>query len=69
MLRNFLPDGDLMDYFGQVLTQGRLFRPQDVFTGNLLGAAGALDAGITTLLDWSHISNSPEHADAAISAL
>jgi cytosine/adenosine deaminase-related metal-dependent hydrolase len=68
-LRNFLPEGDLMDYLFKVLSQGVNFRPQDVFTSNLLGAAGALDAGITTVLDWSHISNTPEHSDAAISAL
>jgi 5-methylthioadenosine/S-adenosylhomocysteine deaminase len=68
-LRNFLPEGDLMDYLFKVLSQGGNFRPQDVFTSNLLGAAGALDAGVTTILDWSHISNTPEHSDAAISAL
>ena len=30
---------------------------------------GAIDAGITTLLDWSHIQASPEHTDAAVEAL
>jgi cytosine/adenosine deaminase-related metal-dependent hydrolase len=30
---------------------------------------GAIDAGITTILDWSHIQSSPEHTDAAIRAL
>jgi cytosine/adenosine deaminase-related metal-dependent hydrolase len=29
----------------------------------------ALDAGITTVLDWSHINNTPEHADEAIRGL
>ena len=33
-------------------------------TRSVVGAA--LDAGITTLVDWSHNNNSPEHADAAI---
>ena len=28
-----------------------------------------MNAGVTTLLDWSHISNSPEHSDAAIQGL
>lgn len=45
------------------------FRPQDAYTGNLVSALGALDAGITTLLDWSHIQGSPEHTDAVIKAL
>ncbi|GAB3558811.1 amidohydrolase family protein [Spirosoma fluminis] len=48
---------------------GAVYRPQDVYAGNLLGAVEAIDAGITTLLDWSHIMNSPENADAAIRAL
>ena len=34
-----------------------------------MGALEALNAGITTMLDWSHISRTPEHADAAIKGL
>jgi len=45
------------------------FRPQDAYVGNLVSALGALDAGITTLLDWSHIQGSPEHTDAVVKAL
>ncbi len=45
------------------------YRPQDAYAGNLVSALGALDAGITTLLDWSHIQGSPEHTDAVIKAL
>jgi 5-methylthioadenosine/S-adenosylhomocysteine deaminase len=45
------------------------YRPQDAYTGNLVSALGALDAGVTTLLDWSHIQGSPEHTDAVIKAL
>jgi 5-methylthioadenosine/S-adenosylhomocysteine deaminase len=45
------------------------FRPQDAYVGNMVSALGALDAGITTLLDWSHIQGSPEHTDAVIKAL
>lgn len=69
VLRNMLPDGDVMDYFQAVLGLGQFFGPDDVYTSNLLGAAAALSGGITTILDWSHISNTPEHSDAAISAL
>ncbi len=58
------------NYFATVLVQlGPLFRPQDVYIGNLLGAVGALDSGITTMLDWSHIMNSPAHADSAVQGL
>jgi len=45
------------------------YRPQDAYVGNLISALGAIDAGITTLLDWSHIQGSPEHTDAVIKAL
>jgi 5-methylthioadenosine/S-adenosylhomocysteine deaminase len=44
-------------------------RPEDAYVGNLLSALGAIDAGITTLLDWSHIQGSPEHTDAVVQAL
>jgi 5-methylthioadenosine/S-adenosylhomocysteine deaminase len=45
------------------------FRPEDAYVGNLISALGAIDAGITTLLDWSHIQGSPAHTDAVIEAL
>jgi cytosine/adenosine deaminase-related metal-dependent hydrolase/ribose/xylose/arabinose/galactoside ABC-type transport system permease subunit len=51
---------------------GRLapaYRPEDAYVGNLVSALGAINAGITTLLDWSHIQASPDHTDAVIAAL
>ncbi len=45
------------------------FRPEDAYAGDLVSALGAIDAGITTLLDWSHIQSSPDHTDAVIQAL
>jgi 5-methylthioadenosine/S-adenosylhomocysteine deaminase len=45
------------------------FRPEDAYVGNLISALGAIDAGITTLLDWSHIQGSPAHTDAVVQAL
>ena len=45
------------------------FRPEDAYAGNLVSALGAINAGITTLLDWSHIQGSPAHTDAVIQAL
>jgi cytosine/adenosine deaminase-related metal-dependent hydrolase len=47
---------------------GPFYRPDDVYAGNLVGLLGALDAGITTVLDWSHIQVSPEHTEAALAA-
>ena len=46
------------------------YRPEDVYIGDDAGPLEALNAGVTTILDWSHISNTPpDHsvADAAIS--
>ena len=43
--------------------------PDDVYAADLLSALGAIDAGVTCVLDWSHIHNSPEHTDAAIKGL
>ena len=45
------------------------FRPEDAYIGDLVGLYGAIDAGITTILDWSHIQATREHADAVINAL
>ncbi|MBB3396163.1 amidohydrolase family protein [Rhizobium sp. BK060] len=45
------------------------YRPQDVYAATLAGALELIDCGITTVLDWVHILNSPEHADASIAAL
>ena len=46
-----------------------VYRPEDVYAGNLISALGAINAGVTTILDWSHIQASPQHTDMAISAL
>jgi cytosine/adenosine deaminase-related metal-dependent hydrolase len=46
-----------------------VYRPEDAYAGDLIGLLGAIDAGVTTILDWSHIQNTPEHSDAVIKAL
>jgi cytosine/adenosine deaminase-related metal-dependent hydrolase len=70
ILRNIIPDSSLGDYFKIVQRQlGPHYRPEDVYAANLVSALGAIEVGITTILDWSHIQNSPEHTDAAIKAL
>lgn len=50
-------------------TLAPVYRPEDAYIGNLVGLYGAIDAGITTILDWSHIQATREHADAVIRAL
>jgi cytosine/adenosine deaminase-related metal-dependent hydrolase len=44
------------------------YRPDDIFVGNCVSMLGALDSGVTTVLDFSHNSRSPEHSDAAFRA-
>jgi cytosine/adenosine deaminase-related metal-dependent hydrolase len=69
-IRGCAPNATLDDYFVEVLdTFAPVYRPEDVYASNLAGALECLNAGITTLVDWSHINNSPEHPDAAIRAL
>jgi 5-methylthioadenosine/S-adenosylhomocysteine deaminase len=69
-LRGVLPDGRLSDYTRDITGAARaVFRPEDAHAGDLVSALGAINAGVTTVLDWSHIGNSPEHTDAAIAGL
>ncbi len=70
ILRNISADGILANYFPDVLgVLAPVYRSQDAYAGNLISALGAIDAGITTILDWSHIQNTPDHSDAVIQAL
>jgi cytosine/adenosine deaminase-related metal-dependent hydrolase len=69
-IRGCAPDATLDDYFVEVLdTFAPVYEPEDVYASNLAGALECLNAGITTLVDWSHINNTPQHADAAIRGL
>ncbi|KAB1926340.1 amidohydrolase family protein [Micromonospora noduli] len=69
-MRGYGADWTLTQYFvWYYLESGKLFRPEDVYAGNLLGAIEAIDAGVTTTVDWSHGLQTPEHADAAVDAL
>jgi 5-methylthioadenosine/S-adenosylhomocysteine deaminase len=69
-IRNCAPNATLDDYFVDVLdTFAPLYRAQDVYASNVAGSLECLNAGITTLVDWSHINNTPEHPDAAVQGL
>ncbi|PZG15833.1 amidohydrolase family protein [Nonomuraea aridisoli] len=69
-LRGYGADWTLTQYFVWFyLEHGRLFRPEDVHAGNTLAAIEALEAGVTTVVDWSHGLRTVEHADAAVDAL
>ncbi|MFD1541157.1 amidohydrolase family protein [Nonomuraea guangzhouensis] len=69
-LRGYGADWTLTQYFVWFyLEHGKLFRPEDVHAGNTLAAIEALDAGVTTVVDWSHGLQTVDHADAAADAL
>lgn len=69
-IRHMGVDWDLSRMFVELFVKfGPNFRPEDVYAATLFGRLAALDAGVTTLLDWAHIQNTPAHADEAIRAL
>ena len=69
-IRNCAPNATLDDYFVEVLDSfAPLYRPEDVYASNLAGSLECINAGITTLVDWSHINNTPDHPDAGIQGL
>jgi 5-methylthioadenosine/S-adenosylhomocysteine deaminase len=69
-MRAYGADWTLSQYFvWYYLEHGKNFRPQDVYAGNLLSAIEAVDAGVTTSVDWSHGLQTIDHADAAVDAL
>lgn len=70
VLRSVAVDTDLGAYVSKVLGWfAPRFRAADVRTANLAGALECLDAGITTLQDFSSIQYTPDHTDAAVSGL
>ena len=69
-MRGYGADWTLTQYFvWYYLNWGKVFRPQDVYAGNLLSAIESLEAGVTTTVDWSHGLQTTDHADAAVDAL
>jgi cytosine/adenosine deaminase-related metal-dependent hydrolase len=69
-MRGYGADWTLTQYFvWNYLEWGKVFRPEDIHAGGLLAALEALEAGVTTCVDWSHNLQTPQHADAAVDAL
>jgi len=69
-MRGYGADWTLTQYFvWNYLQWGKSFRPQDIYAGDLLSAIEAIDAGVTTSVDWSHNLHTIDHAEAAVDAL
>ena len=68
-LKNIAADWLLADYFLHIRNvYGSCYTAHDAYLGDLMGALESTDAGITFMIDHSHIMNSPELSDAAVKA-
>lgn len=47
----------------------QLYRPEDNYAANLLGALAQLNGGVTTIFDWCHNLRDPQMTDASIDGL
>lgn len=69
-VRGIAGDWSFMEYLETMLGEiSGHYTPEDAYLGNLFGALEQLNAGTTTVLDWFHIANSPDHSDRAIDGL
>jgi cytosine/adenosine deaminase-related metal-dependent hydrolase len=68
-LRRLIPDVDLDGYMATTHSvMASSYRPQDMYAGDLATMLGALDSGVTCVLDFSHNSRSAAHSDAVFAA-
>lgn len=69
-LRTTAADWSLFDYLVHMRSiYSAFYGPEDAYLGNLLGSLEAVNAGVTTVADHSHLVNSPDHADGLIRGL
>jgi cytosine/adenosine deaminase-related metal-dependent hydrolase len=70
-LRRINPNAATLDAYSAAthLSFAKVYRPEDIYVGNLITALGCIDAGITCIIDNSHNSRSAAHSDMAIRAL
>jgi len=70
LFRGICGDWTLADYyFGIRLGISPEYTPDDLRLGQHYGAVDAMNSGVTTLLDFSHCNNTPDHSDAAVAGL
>jgi 5-methylthioadenosine/S-adenosylhomocysteine deaminase len=69
-VRGILADGNIPDYLRGIRLQlAPLYRPEDMYAGNYVGALDALNCGVTTIVDYCHNILTPDHAHAAVAGL
>jgi cytosine/adenosine deaminase-related metal-dependent hydrolase len=67
--RRLIVDANLESYMAT--THGGMalhYRPEDMYAGDLVTMLGAVDSGVTSILDFSHNSRSAAHSDAVFAA-
>jgi cytosine/adenosine deaminase-related metal-dependent hydrolase len=64
--RNYVSEG--YEYFPAKWATSAHYQPEDFRASVLLGLVECLNAGITTVHNWSHNTRTPAHADAELSA-
>jgi len=69
LVRGFSGDRREESYFPMITALGKYWRPEDSYLGTLLSATEALNSGITTVHNWSHMLPAPEYADTELRVL
>src|SRR5262245_41674029 len=69
LLRSMSGDKREHGYFPTALNLGKAYLPSDMYQGTRLGAAEALNGGITFVHDWCHNIRSPQYAEEDLRAL
>ncbi len=68
-LRAITANWSLYDYSARIRSiYSSFYDPDDAYLGTYAGFLEALNAGVTTIVDHSHIMNTPEHADEVVRA-
>ena len=64
--RNFVAEG--YEYFPAKWATAAVYEPEDFYRSVMLGLVECINAGITTVHNWSHNTRTPAHADAELRA-
>lgn len=64
--RNFVNSAS--DFYAAKARTAEHYTPDDFYRSVMLGLTQCIDAGITTVHNWSHNTRSPEHAEAELRA-
>lgn len=57
------------EYFNIVHPMSRYYDPEDMYWASRAGALELIDHGVTSVFDYCHSTNSPEHARASLTGL